>query len=926
MNETWYDKSIEQLEHRFSTDRGAGLSQSAAAKARRKYGQNNVYPTPQNSFFGFRGHILTDFTSYLLLAAAAIAAVFGKPVEAGVIVLMMIINYAAVIFIFVKAQRVLEGMTAYSLPTAKVMRQGKLILIDMRALVPGDVIFLSAGDIVPADCRIFYSENLYINEGMLTGVKSSVRKDAEFSYFSPGLAPERQQNVAFASTVVTSGNARCIVTATGEATLACEMGKTKPVTTHENLKIFEKLRKYCARTSVTMLIIVFIVTAADLFYGYANEGVFDVFITGIALAAASMAELYTAFGYIIIGCGIFSAMKRKHDVNVGALIKNAEKLEVLRDIDCLVIPKDGMITQSHALAEKIYLPRRLYSALDRDRRDSFRDVVLHGVVSTGIYGVGLSALNMSPRRISSEEDALISLASELGLYNSDIERNYPIIEHKPAGGASKFETTLVLNQQRQYMAVCRGDAEMILNSCEYYVERGSTFRMDTDDRLAFLDIARNLTKNSYIVTAIASGVTGYNNLQRIGSIQSDLVFEGFVAIREPLQPGIAQTISRCRAAGIHVIMTTDRYTETNKFLAMSVGIINSESEILTGERVQYTKSDLLRANLPLYNMYCGIPATQLAGIIDTLRADGARVGLLAGGINGALLLRHADVGFAQSVTISPKASRGEIDIKSRQTPAYSRITGPTGKTFDSEALKFISDVVVSDADDRGEGGFTAVVSALEYSRSIWRNLTRILRYLITVQLTRIFLIFASVFTSISFLGAEQLVFSGLIVDFFAVISAAFAKPPHDALTLDTNVEALLDRPLTQNIRSIVFALFETILLMSVTQIPKRIGLEISDAEIMSVVYISFLLFSLVSFIELASERSIFSANLRVNIIFAVYILFIAGFIALSLLVPAVGGIFGITALSPISAVAVAVLTIITILLNEIYKLVTRRAH
>ena len=100
----------------------------------------------------------------------------------------------------------------------------------------------------------------------------------------------------------------------------------------------------------------------------------------------------------------------------------------------------------------------------------------------------------------------------------------------------------------------------------------------------------------------------------------------------------------------------------------------------------------------------------------------------------------------------------------------------------------------------------------------------------------------------------------------------------------------------------------------------------SDAEIMSVVYTSFLLFSLVTFVELASERSIFSANLRVNIIFAVYILFIAGFIALSLLVPAVGGIFGITALSPMSAVAVAVLTIITILLNEIYKLVTRHAR
>ena len=174
---------------------------------------------------------------------------------------------------------------------------------------------------------------------------------------------------------------------------------------------------------------------------------------GSALAAASMSELFTAFGYIMIGCGVFNAMKRRHDVNVGALIKNTEKLESLKDVNCVIIPKDGMITVSHSIAEKIYVPGKLFGASDADNVSKFRSVVLCGVISTGIYGAGLSDLNSSSRRITPEEEALVDLADRLGLYNSGIDRDHPIIEHKPAGGASKFDTTLTLDTDKRYMAV-----------------------------------------------------------------------------------------------------------------------------------------------------------------------------------------------------------------------------------------------------------------------------------------------------------------------------------------------------------------------------------------------------------------------------------------------------------------------------------------
>lgn len=919
-NEVWYDKSIEQIENRFSCDRGKGLSPDAVPKRRREHGSNNVYNTPDEQ--SIRKLIPTDFCALLLLAAVFVAMIFEVPVASGVIVAMLIINYGAALFTYFKAQKVLDGMTAYSLPTAKVLRDGKPSLIDMRALVPGDVIFLSAGDIVPADCRLFMSDGLMINEGTLTGVQSSVAKDAKFTNFSHSLPLDRQANVAFATTVVTAGNGRAIVVATGKNTAAARLGKTQTLATHENLKILVTLKKYCSVWSMSMLALVFLITLIDLFVP-STGSIFDVFLTGISLAAAAMSEFYVAFGYIIVGCGIFSAMKRRHDVNVGALIKNAEKLESLKNLTTLIIPKDGVITSSNCYVDKIYASRTLYSANDIDRVDKLRGTVLSGVISTGIYGAGLTSLNHSSRRITPEEEAIIASAEALSLYNSQIDRMHPILEHMGAGGASKFETTLTVDSDRHYMAVCRGDAEAILNACEYYTENGRIYRMTTEDRLEFLGAAQSLTKSSYRVAAVATGVTGYNNLQRIGSIQSDLTFEGLIAIREPLQPGIAQTVARCKAAGIRVIMTTDRYAENDKYLAMSIGIIENERGILTGAAAESARRDMLRTNLPLYNMYAGVSTGQLAEIVKMMRADGERVGLLTGGMNGALLLKRADVGFTQSVTISPKAKHTGIDLRSRRTAAYSSIAG--GSSFETEALKFISDVVISDADENGNGGFAAVVSALEYSRTIYKNLLRMVRYLTTSQLSRIFIIVGAMVLGVTTLTPIQLIFGGLIIDLAAILASAFAKPPYNALTLRDNVEESLEKPLLMNIRALLFALLQAIAVLSIHPVLNLMGFPLTGAEFTSAAFITFTVCQLITFAELASEKSVFTSGMRMSISYLLFALGVVAFLAVAILIPTVGGIFNVIPLGIPAIIACAVASALTLALNEIYKRITRRA-
>ncbi len=917
-NEVWYDKSLEQIEKHFKTERGKGLTRSAAAKLRRENGYNNIYTTPEG--FSSKRMIPTDYASLLLLVTAIIAMIFELPVAAGTIVMLLIINYAAAFFTYYKAQKVLDGMTEYSLPTAKVMRDGKLMLVDMRSLVVGDVIFFSAGDIVPADCRLVASEELYINESTLTGVQSSVFKDAEYAHFSPSLPLENQKNMAFATTVVTAGNGRGIVVATAKDTVASRLGKAKTLATHENLKILSILKKYCSVWSLSMLALVFVITIINLFL-LSSRGVYDVFLTGISLAAAAMSELYVAFGYIIVGCGIFGAMKRRRDVNIGALIKNAEKLEDLKNLTTLILPKDGVITSSHCVVEKIYASRKLYSADDVDRVDKIRSTVLSGVISTGIYGAGLAALSGKSRKITPEEEAIIDLAQNLSLYNSGIDRSHPIIEHMSSGGASKFETTLTVDSGERYMAVCRGEVEAILNACEYYTENNRIFRMSPDDRLEFLNVAASLTRSSYRVVAVATGSTGYNNLQRIGSIQSDLTLEGFIAIREPLQPGIAQTISRCRAAGVRVIMTCDKYSESDKYLAMSIGIIDDEKNILSNQKYESMHSDMLRTNLPLYNMYVGLSASQISQIIKHFQADGERVGLLTGGLNGALLLKRADVGFVQSVTISPKAKRHGIDIRTRSTPAYSRVA--SGNAYECEALKLISDVVVSDADENGNGGFAALVSALEYARTIYKNLLRMVRYLTTTQLARIFAVLGSLIVGMKVLTPMQLIFGGLIIDLAAILAAAFARPPHNALTIKDNAEETLKKPLMMNIRAVAFALLQSAAILLTHPILSLAGAPLSEAQFASAAFVAFTVCQLITFAELASEQSIFKPGMRMSFSYLFFVGGTALFLALLFLIPSFGALFDVVALPWPAVIASAAASLVTLAVNEIYKLITR---
>jgi len=802
------------------------------------------------------------------------------------------------------------------------MRGGRLYLVKQEQLVPGDVIYLSAGDIVPCDARLIEADELKVLEVNLTSVTHASLKKPEYIDFRD-INPSQQLNMVFASTIVTMGTGKAITCLTGEDTLVCKMEKNSPIVTHENLKVIGILKKYCSVWSLCMIGLIFVLTTLDFIFGIASRTLFDIFLTGLTLAVASMSEFYMAFGYIIIACGIFNAVKKYKDVNSGAMIKNTSKLEVLKDLTCLVVPKEGAFSIKDMRIERIFTNNNIYSTYDPKFIENCSQVIKYAVISTGIYGSSaLIANNETNDNIyTPEEDVIIQTAEKFGLYNIELDNNYPIIEHMPLSDNSLFETTLV-KFEGTYVVAIRGEVNKVLENCKYYCENGRIFPLD-NEKLTDIKITVSLiSREAYRVVGVASKTTIHTTLNRLESCQTDLTFEGFMAIREPMLEGAAKNVSKCQAAGLKIIMLCEDVNINNRRLAEAVGIAHNSTDIINTYELAHIKDGLFRANIPIYRVYEGLTIAQKRLLIQYLRDDKEVVGVLGRELDEIILLSECDVGFAQSITVSMKAGKGGVDLTSRRIPVQTKNSKYVAKGG-CEALKFKADVIVSEAEKQGRGGFNAIIEAIACSKVIYKNLIRMIKYLLTVQSARLIIILYSILTRDLTFTPIQILFSGLIIDFMAVIIIAFEKPSRDILSQKEDTENRLQKPLSHNIQSIVFGLFWAALAVVSRRILYNFDITETMGELISFSFVSFLVTQIMVLIQSKKEKSIFIPNIKINGMFFIVILFMAGFITAGILFTEIGVLFGVVKMNLMTWGIIVLLPLCMLIIFEIYKFIVK---
>ena len=758
----WYSFSEKAVLEAVESNDEKGLSRKEAEARLKEDGKNVIHPLQKASIRGYLFQVVSDLTAILMLALALLSVIYRRDAGAVAMLLLLLANYAVCIISYIRAQKALERMGIESKPTAKVLRDGKLTVIDGEAVVQGDILHLSAGDIVPCDARILESDGLKALEGNLFGTTGPSVKDGNFEYIG-SLRPEETQNMLYASTVILSGRCRAVAVETGPDTLVCRMGKNPPIAACHRLDVVRTLKRISSVLGAALLVPAFVLTLIALIRG---EGLIETALASLALAVSAMPEMYAAFAYITVSIGMRGAKEDKKKKRQGAFIKNPLALPALRDVDCLLLPIESFALESRSELSGIFDCDNAIDVSAGVPEESALRVLRYGVISTGLYGADrLISLNQRGENVyTKEEEALIAGAERFGIYNKSLEETYPILDHRRAGDpGSLFDTTLV-RYRDQDVVVLRGEPAQVLPLCSGYCRRGRVREMGESDRTEFLGMAQTLRRERHIAVAVASKNCAYNNLQRIVDCQNDLIFEGFLLIEKPLLPEAAKQILRLREAGVQVLA----YSRSD---AEALGIVQTPAAIVNGRDLGQIGEEVFRIDLKNYRYFENFSPAQLRFAVEALGEEYKRkVGMLGEQLVDVYAMEASYAGFSEQNgrQLGKVARKGE----ELHAPVYHK-KSDASKDAGCQALNYISDVILPEPDDTGRGGVNAAALAISAARWIYRNIGVLLFYLtftLGLRLTMLLL------GASDLLSPVQILFSGLAADLAAVFVIALDRP------------------------------------------------------------------------------------------------------------------------------------------------------
>ncbi|MCQ2431444.1 MAG: cation-transporting P-type ATPase [Clostridia bacterium] len=918
MTDNWYQMSGEAVAEKLQTSAEKGLTRKACRTLLRKYKKNEIYPVSKITFYNCLKSITMDYTSYLLVITALIAALFEESVSAWSIVVLVALNLIATLIAYTKAQKTLEGMDRYTLPVVRVIREGRLYMIDQKQLVPGDLICLSRGDIVPADARIIKAEGFFVDETHLFGRGPLRLKEADDGIHET-LAAEKQRNMVFASTLVVGGEAQAIICATGEDTVVCITDKNRPIVNHETMPLLGMINKISRVWSLVVIAAVFFLTLIDFLMPGLHNSLFSSFIKSMSFAVSTMSEMYVAFGYIVLACGVMQSVHHFRENESGAIIKNPLSMENLRHLTCLVIPKEGVLTTRESIVDRIYAGDHLYDITDRKARRVMERPILYSILSTGMYGLAYlqaqSSGKMKDRANTEEETAILNLARSMDVYNVRLDRAYQMIDHKSAGGESYFDTTLV-NHKERYIAISRGEPEALLKRCSYYYKDGTILLLTPQTPSQTLLAYRKLVRQAYSAVGVASRIQMYNTLRFLGAAQSDMVFEGIVAFRTPYLRGAAQLVEDAKEAGIKIILLSERTAAAEAYFAKQLGIIEDREHCIDGAALRASKEGIRRTNASYYRLYCGLDTQQKMELLEHLHEDGEVIGVLGRRLEDLCLLRAADVSFAQNIAVQTPAGAGKHET------IVSKVSESAGEDG-CEALKFESDLIVSDADQKGSGGFRGILDAIRIAKNTDLQVIRIVRYLLTSQIARFILVLYTILFAKDGMSAVQALFAGLFADCIAVMIFAFQRPESDILRSSMDAVPWLEHPIRSNIPSVLTGVCWACTSILSSFFCAWVGLAATEQETGSILFVTSTIIQIIMLFSVQRDDFLWKPGIRMSALQGLYLLSVVELFLLFFLFPNFGTMFGVVKFDMRAAIPIGIFCLIMMIMAECVKMLAR---
>ncbi len=718
----WHSLTAQSAAQTLKTGVNGGLSEQEAKIRLKKSGENRLNQQTKKSILKQFFAQFSDFCVIILLIACVISFATslleqsGDFIEPVVILIIVVLNAAIGVFQERRAEKAIDALKKLSAPNATVIRDKKTKKIPAAALVPGDIILLESGDMVPADARLIKATGLKIQESALTGESEPSSKNAE-TLFPADCSPADRKNMVYSSTTVIAGNCCALVTETGMNT---QVGKIAHLLESEKsppTPLQQRLEKIGKALAVGALVICAFVFAIGVFR---QSGLLPSFMLAVSLAVAAIPEGLPAVVTIVLSLGVQRMAKSN------AITRHLPAVETLGAATVICSDKTGTLTQNKMTVTKI---ANAMGEIPLDNKEA-ENILLLGSICNN------ARISRRGRKLAFEGDptetSILSAAYSVHSDISDIAQKYPRKRETPFSSETKFMST-VNSFGGETKLIVKGAPDTVLDMCKYALIHENAVPISLNQRKRIEALNADMAESALRVLAVA-----YKKCDSDFS-ESELIFAGLIGMIDPPRPEAAKAVAVCKQAGITPVMITGDHVITARAIAKKLGIYEEGSRSITGKELDLLDDKQLSQAVRDCRVFARVTPEHKVRIVKAFQKNSHIVAMTGDGVNDAPALKAADIGCAM---------------------------GKCG----TDVAKNAADMILTD------DNFATIVKAVEQGRGIYDNIKKAVHFLLGTNIGEILTVFiASLIGFEAPLVPIQLLWVNLVTDSLPAMALGMEK-------------------------------------------------------------------------------------------------------------------------------------------------------
>ncbi|MFC3932779.1 cation-translocating P-type ATPase [Streptococcus dentapri] len=858
-----------------------GLSEAQAQQRLSDYGRNELEEGEKRGLLAKFIDQFKDLMIIILLVAAALSIItegMEGLTDALIILAVVILNAAFGVYQEGQAEAAIEALKDMSSPIARVRRDGHVVELDSKELVPGDIVLLEAGDVVPADMRLLEVASLKIEEAALTGESVPVDKDLSVDVAEDAGIGDRL-NMAYQNSNVTYGRGSGVVTNTGMYT---EVGKIANMLANAD-ETETPLKQSLTQLSKALTYLIVAIALVTFIVGVfvRGEEPLEGLMVAVALAVAAIPEGLPAIVTIVLSLGTQVLAKRN------AIIRKLPAVETLGSTEIIASDKTGTLTMNQMTVEKVFYDGKLY---DTSSDINFEHPLLHSVILAND-----TKIDQEGKLIGDPtETAFVQFALD---NNQDVKSflaSRPRVAELPFDSDRKLMSTIHELANGKYFVAVKGAPDQLLQRCTRCDNAGDIAPID--DRIKSL-IQTNNSEMAHQALRVLGGA--YKIIDSLPSeitseaLEHDLIFTGLVGMIDPERPEAEQAVAVAKEAGIRPIMITGDHQDTAEAIAKRLGIIEDDGQdhVFTGAELNELSDEEFQKVFKQYLVYARVSPEHKVRIVKAWQNEGKIVAMTGDGVNDAPSLKTADIGIGMGIT-------------------------------GTEVSKGASDMVLAD------DNFATIIVAVEEGRKVFSNIQKSIQYLLSANMAEVFTIFFATLFGWDVLQPVHLLWINLVTDTLPAIALGVEPAEPDVMTHKPRGRksnffdgGVLGAILYQGI-------FQTALVLGVYAwallFPEHTGNHLIHEDALTMAFATLGLIQLVHAFNVKSVyQSIFKVGLFRNKTFnwAIPVAFLL--LMATIVLPGFNELFHVSHLSLTQWVAVVIGSLLMIVLVELVKAIQR---